>query len=219
MINIMLVDDHKMVRKGLKALIEQDNEIRVLCEAESGEDALSTLKNDLGLNLVVIDISMPGISGLELTEHLNEIYPELGILILSMHEDEEYIIDALNAGAHGYVTKDVSSEEFCTAINRIATGKRHYSSSLTDILAGQIIRKNKKENLLSAKKITDREQEVLQLIIKGMSNKEIAEELYVSKRTVDNHRFHLMRKMGAKNTADIVRISFEKQLFTSDELK
>ncbi|UKN01597.1 response regulator transcription factor [Paracrocinitomix mangrovi] len=217
MIKVMLVDDHQVVRNGLKALIEKDNEIIVSSEAESGEEALEKVKFSEELDLIITDMSMPGMSGIELTKRLKESYANLGVLILSMHEDEEYIMDALNAGAMGYLTKDAPTDEIYSAITSISKGKMHYSSSLTDILARQIIRKNKREDVLESKNITEREMEVLQLIIKGLSNKEIAEELIVSKRTVDNHRFNLMRKMGAKNTADIVRIAYENQLVLNDK--
>ena len=213
MIKIMLVDDHQVVRSGLKALITEDSkEIEVICEANSGEEALSMIANGQSLHVVVTDMTMPGISGIELTKHLKESHPEIGVLILSMHEDDEYIIDAINAGAMGYITKDAQKDELYQAINRIYKGKMHYSSSLSNILARQITQKNKQENTLSSYKITDREMHVLKLIVKGLSNKEIATELTVSKRTIDNHRFNLMKKMGAKNTADIVRISYEDQL-------
>lgn len=212
----MLVDDHQVVRNGLKALIEKNDKILVHCEADHAEEAIKLL-DDTEVDLIITDMSMPGISGIELTKELKNSHPDLGVLILSMHDDEEYIMDALNAGAMGYLTKDAPTHEIYSAIESISSGKMHYSSSLTDILAKQIIRKNKREDTLESKSITEREMEVLQLIIKGFSNKEIAEQLIVSKRTIDNHRFNLMKKLGAKNTADIVRIAFENELVLPDE--
>lgn len=211
MIRVMLVDDHQVVRKGLKALIESENGVQVICEASSGEEGLKNI-DECSPDLVITDMSMPGISGIELTKQLKNSHPDLGVLVLSMHDDEEYIMDALNAGAMGYLTKDAPTEEIHEAINRVATGKMYYSSSLTDILARQIIRKSKREDILESKNMTEREMEVLQLIIKGFSNKEIADKLIVSKRTVDKHRSNLMKKLDAKNTADIVRIAYESKL-------
>lgn len=211
MIRVMLVDDHQVVRKGLKALIESENEIQVICEASSGEEGLKSI-DECAPDLVITDMSMPGISGIELTKQLKKSHPYLGVLLLSMHDDEEYIMDALNVGAMGYLTKDAPTEEIQEAISRVASGKMYYSSSLTDILARQIILKSKREVILESKNITEREMEVLQLIIKGFSNKEIADKLIVSKRTVDKHRSNLMKKLDAKNTADIVRIAYESKL-------
>lgn len=213
----MLVDDHQMVRSGLKAVIEESGKVKVICEAESGEEALEKIDKNKDLDMVITDISMSGMTGIELAKHLSESNSDLSVLILSIHEEEEYIIDAVNAGAMGYITKNAQKEEFCFAISRIHKGMMHYSSSLTDILAKQILRNNKREDIIVSKKITEREMEVLQLIIKGLSNKEIADQLILSKRTIDNHRFHLMKKLGAKNTADIVRISYEIQLVKSGQ--
>lgn len=216
MINIMLVDDHQVVRKGLKAIIdEKSDEIKVVCEAKSGEEAINEIKRGRSLDLAVVDMSMPGMSGIELTKYLKDSNADIGVLIFSIHEDEEYIVDALNAGAMGYLTKNATSNEIYTAITSIYDGKMYYASSLSDILARQILRKNKREAVLDSKNITEREREILQLIVKGLSNKEIAEELIVSKRTVDNHRSNLMRKMRAKNTADIVRIAILEELINN----
>ena len=210
-IKVMLVDDHQVVRKGLKALIEKEDMIVAVCEASSGQETLNLIPIERP-NLIVSDMTMEGMSGVDLTRAVKDKYPEIGVLILSMHNDEEYIMDALNAGAMGYLTKDAPTDEILSAIANISNGKMHYCSSLTDILARQIIRKNKQENTVESKRITEREIEVLQLIIKGFSNKEIADKLIVSKRTVDNHRFNLMKKLSANNTADIVRIAYENDL-------
>lgn len=212
----MLVDDHEMVRNGLKALIEKESDFDVVCEASCGEAALKIISNEANfdIDVVISDISMPEMSGIAFAQQLKEHQPEIGVIIFSMHKEDAYVLDALNAGANGYLTKNATNVEFCSAIKKVSCGEMHYSSAVTDILANQIIRKNRSEAHLNSKNITRREMEVLQHIINGLSNKEIAEKLFVSKRTVDNHRFHLMKKMGAKNTADIVRIAIENELFS-----
>lgn len=208
---LLIVDDHDVVRRGIKSLIENQTGINIVGEASSAEEALDLIP-ELAPDLVISDLSMTGMTGIDLTIKIKESYPNVFVLILSMHNDEEYILDALNAGAMGYLTKDVPKEEFLAALESLSEGKMHYSSSLTDILARQLLKKSKKEEETDAKGITERELEIINLIVKGYSNKEIADKLYVSKRTVDNHRFNLMKKLGAHNTADIVRISFLKNL-------
>ncbi len=210
-LKVMLVDDHKLVRKGIKSLIKKANKFISIIEADSAEEALELLTKSLP-DIIVTDLSMSGMSGINLINEVRNIYPEISVLVLSMHNDEDYIMDALNAGAMGYLTKDIPPEEILEAINNLSIGKMYYSSSLTDILARQIIRKTKREENIKIVKITIREIEVLKLIVGGLSNKEIADKLILSKRTVDNHRVNLMRKIGAKNTADIVRLAFVNNL-------
>jgi DNA-binding NarL/FixJ family response regulator len=210
-LKIMVVDDHKLIRKGIKALIQKEKRITSIVEADSAENALELIQKERP-NIIITDLSMPGFSGMHLITEVKKAYPEIGVLVLSMHNDEDYIMDALNAGAMGYLTKDAPPEEIIDAINSLSIGKMYYSSSLTDILARQIIQKKKKEELIKSVKITNREIEVLKLIIDGYSNKDIANKLILSKRTIDNHRSNLMRKIGAKNTADIVRLAFINKL-------
>jgi DNA-binding NarL/FixJ family response regulator len=212
-LKIMVVDDHKLIRKGIKALIQKEKRITSIVEADSAENALELIQKERP-NIIITDLSMPGFSGMHLITEVKKAYPEIGVLVLSMHNDEDYIMDALNAGAMGYLTKDAPPEEIIDAINSLSIGKMYYSSSLTDILARQIIQKKKKEELIKSVKITNREIEVLKLIIDGYSNKDIANKLILSKRTIDNHRSNLMRKIGAKNTADIVRLAFINKLVT-----
>jgi len=213
LIRILLVDDHQVVRKGIKALIETNVNINVVGEASSAEEAFELIQSK-NPNMIISDMSLPGMSGIQLTLKVKENFPEIGVLILSMHNDDEYILDALNAGAMGYLTKDSPTEEITSAIANISAGKMYYSNSLASILATEFVRKNKKVDSLESIGITERELDVLVLIVEGLSNKEIADKISVSKRTVDNHRFNLMRKLGAKNTADVVRLSFLKGLIS-----
>ena len=208
-IKLMIVDDHKVVRTGLKMLFKNDKNLKVVAEAKDGEDALKEIKK-LKPDVVITDISMPNMNGIQFTKKVKETHPEVKVLILSMHDDDDYILDALDAGAMGYLTKDTGEDEIIKAIHSIANEQMYYSSSISSILAKKLLVKSKV--LDTTKRLTERELEVLVLIVNGFSNKEIATKLFVSKRTVDNHRTNIMKKIDAKNTADIVRIAYQNNL-------
>lgn len=208
-VKLLIVDDHEVVRAGLKLLINPCDNIEFVGEAGNGEEALELIKKNKP-NVIITDISMPILSGIELTEIVKEKYPEIKVVILSMHNDSEYVIEALEVGAMGYLPKDSSDEEIINAINSVANDKMYYSSSVSDVFAKKILKNKKTKSEIE--KLTEREHEVLTLIVNGYSNKEIAQQLFVSKRTVDNHRTNCMKKISANNTADIVRIAFLKGL-------
>ncbi|MDT8411768.1 MAG: response regulator transcription factor [Vicingaceae bacterium] len=208
-IKLMIVDDHKVVRTGLKMLFKNDKNVKVVAEAKDGEDALKEIKRTKP-DVVITDISMPNMNGIQFTAKVKETHPEVKVLVLSMHDDDDYILDALDAGAMGYLTKDTSEEEIIKAIHSVANEQMYYSSSISSILAKKLLVKSKV--LDTTERLTERELEVLDLIVNGFSNKEIASKLFVSKRTIDNHRTNIMKKIDAKNTADIVRIAYQNNL-------
>ncbi len=206
---VVIADDHQIVRNGLVALFENEETIDVVGEAHDGAEALE-LVTTLNPDIVISDISMPKLSGIQLAEKIASVSEEVSVLILSMHNDQDYILDALNAGARGYLPKDADEYEIIAAVKNLAKGKMFFSSSISDVLATRILKKN--VPVEKEEKLTQRELEVLGFIVDGFSNKEIAEQLKVSKRTVDSHRSNLMEKLKANNTADIVRIAFRKDL-------
>lgn len=208
-IKLLLVDDHKVVRTGLRLVFENEKNIEIVADVGNGEKALLEVRKHHP-DVVISDISMPEMNGIELTERIIADFPNTSVLILSMHNDEEYIIDALEAGAMGYIPKDSDETEIVSAVENLSNGKMYYSSSISDVFARKLIKKKGRE--VEEKKMTAREMEVIELIVNGYSNKEIATELTVSKRTIDNHRSNLMRKLKARNTADIVRIAIIKEL-------
>lgn len=208
-IKLLIVDDHKVVRAGIRLLFQTDNEVSVVGEAENGEMATELVKK-LHPDVVITDISMPNMGGIQLTKKLKEEHPNVKVLIISMHNDDDYIIDALEAGAMGYITKDSNDDEITNAVHSISNDKMYYGSSISDVFAKKLLKQTKSANEIE--KLTERELEVLELIVLGMSNKEIANKLFVSKRTVDNHRTNCMRKISANNTADIVRIAYQNNL-------
>lgn len=208
-IKIIISDDHKVVRTGIRLLFKKEKDIEIIGEAQDGREALEMVKENPP-NVLITDITMPEMSGIELTKIITKTHPEVAVLILSMHDDDEYILDALKAGARGYLPKDVDEAEIILATRTLVSGKMYYSSSVSDVFAKSLLERNatKKEQ----EPLTDREKEVLALIVAGNSNKEIANMLFVSTRTVDAHRRNLMSKLKAKNTADIVRVAFMKKL-------
>ena len=212
-IKLLIVDDHTIIRDGLVKLLQDEKNIDIVQVCNNGKSALNYLEN-YEADVIISDISMPEMDGLELTEAVTKQFKHLNVLLLSMHEEEEYILAAVDKGALGYVTKDVKKAELIEAIKSVANGKKHYSSSILGTMVTGYAKRSRKpkaeKNQSSA--LTDREMNILKLIADGLSNKEIGLELNISKRTVDTHRTNIMRKLDAKNTAMIVRIAIEANL-------
>jgi len=209
-IRVLLADDHSIVRKGISLVLENDDQIEIVGQASDGKEALEMVEQ-LAPDVLVADISMPEINGIELTKRINDQDLSTNILVLSTHFEEEYILKSFDAGASGYLPKDADEDEVISAIHTIASGEVYYTPKVSQILAQSVIKKNKKE-LGENKELTEREIEILQLVVDGLSNKEIADQLFISVRTVDTHRRNLMEKLEAKNTAELVRKAFEKKL-------
>ncbi|MEP1097241.1 MAG: response regulator transcription factor [Cyclobacteriaceae bacterium] len=207
-VSVVLVDDHTLVRKGLRAAITADPNIEVIAEASTAEELLSFLEKS-SIDIVVTDISMPGMSGLNLCKIVNDKYPDTNVLILSMHKDPEYIVKAFEAGAMGYLTKDSDESEFHNAIKKINQGSKYLSPYVAEVLATQFVSKDSDSG---EEKLTSRESEVLSKIVEGQSNKQIAEDLFISARTVDTHRTNMMRKLKAHNAAELVRVAILQKL-------
>tara|TARA_B100000809_G_C15129534_1_gene527759 strand:+ start:1053 stop:1712 length:660 start_codon:yes stop_codon:yes gene_type:complete len=203
-INIIVVDDHEIVINGLKLFFQDNESLCIVSQAANGIEALVEIEKHKP-DVVITDVSMPNMNGIELTKLITDKYPGVNVLVFSMHNDDEYVMDALTAGAMGYIPKDSDEHEIKEAIINVSKGKMYFSTSLSEILAKKLLVKENTKNV--KKQLTERELEVLDLIVKGYSNKEIASLLSVSKRTIDNHRTNLMYKINAKNTADVVRIA------------
>ncbi|MCG8386516.1 MAG: response regulator transcription factor [Cytophagales bacterium] len=208
-IKVVLADDHSVVRKGIKMLISGDESIEILGEAASGTEALQMVKS-MGPNIIITDISMPGMSGIELAEKIKTEYPSTKVLVLSTHNDEEYILRSFEAGALGYLPKDTEEDEFLAAIKTVADGDVYYTNEVSNILTKSLIKQ--KRSFDDTRDLTEREKEILKLIVEGLSNKEIGDKLFISVRTVDTHRRNIMDKIEAKNTAELVRKAIEDKL-------
>ena len=198
---VMLVDDHPLVRDGLRARLETVPGLQIVAEASSAAEALQ-LAASRPIDLALTDINMPGVNGIELTATLHGQYPEIAVLILSMHDKSEYVIQSIRAGARGYVLKDAPSQDIVQAIETVRRGGIYYSAAL----AGQLGAPLPQRDLL-----TLREREVLKHIANGESNKQIARELDLSVRTVETHRLNIKRKLGIDGQAELIKFAVEWQ--------
>lgn len=221
---LMLVDDHSIVRDGIRLLLEQAEGLEIMDEANDGEEALEKLKAHSAEgesktqlpDIVLMDISLPGMSGIQTTQFISKHYKPVRVLMLSMHNNEDYILRSVEAGAYGYILKDSSSDEMIKAIRTIASGEKYYSSPVASIILSgymQQLKKGEKGSRAERQsKLSNKEKEILHFLVDGMSSREIAEKLQLSVRTVDNHRANMMRRLQVRNAAELVRMAVEEKL-------
>lgn len=211
-VRILLADDHGVVRKGLRFLLEQQPGMEVIGEAGDGREAVR-LAETSNPDVVIMDIAMPLLNGIDATAQMVRRNPGLNVIILSMHSDEDYLLSALNAGAKGYLLKDSAEEDLVRAINAVTKGSPYFSPEIAKTMLEDYMRFLQQRNLQdSYELLTEREKEVLQLLAEGRSNKEVATVLDVSVNTVDTHRTHLMQKLNLHNTAEIVLYAVRKKI-------
>ena len=210
MVKILIADDHGIVRAGLKLLLDRVSDIEVVGEASDGR-AAARLAKELQPNVVVMDIGMPLLNGLEATSRIIRENERIGVIILSMHMDESYILRALDAGACGYLLKDKADEDIERAIRTVAGGRPFFSPSIAQALLEDYVRLMRERRVQdSFELLTERERQVLQLLSEGKSNKEAAAILELSPYTIETHRENLMQKLGLHNTAEIVLYAVRK---------
>lgn len=196
---ILIADDHVIVREGLKQIVAETSDMVVADEAGSGHEVLNkVLKNDY--DVVVLDITMPGMNGVDILNHLKNQRPELPVLILSMHPEEQYAVRVLRAGASGYLTKESAPDELIAAIRKVSAGKKYVSSSLAEKLAFELETDTEKP---LHETLSDREYQVMCMIASGKTVKEIAEELFLSVKTISTYRARILEKMKMKNNAEL----------------
>ncbi|MDR6760059.1 DNA-binding NarL/FixJ family response regulator [Flavobacterium sp. 2755] len=214
-IRVVLADDHVFVRDGIKSLLENEANIEVVGEAIDGADALDVVAESKP-DLLIADIRMPNLTGIELVEKLRSENNNIKIIMLSMHESEEYVLKSIKAGADGYLLKGSSKEEFLKALHTVSAGGKYFSGDISSILIGQLTNPSNslepKQNLSDEMMITKREKEILTLLLSGKGNKEIAEALDISKRTAEVHRFNLMKKLKVKNLMELSNKATEYSL-------
>ena len=211
MIKVLIADDHPVVRMGLKLILKNEPDISVEYEAKTAKETITYVRKEK-FSIVLLDISMPDRSGLDVLAQLKKQYPELPILILSMHSEDQYAIRVLKAGASGYMTKDSAPEELVKAVRKVTSGGRYVSPSLAEKLAYDLT--NQVEKSLH-ESLSDRELQVMCMIADGKTITEISNELYLSVKTVSTYRSRILKKMNMKNNADLIRYSIENKFVTS----
>ncbi len=212
MTRILLADDHGVVRQGLRAVLARDASFEVIGESGDGREAVR-LADALQPDIVIMDISMPQLNGIEAAKQIVKANPRTHIIILSMHSDETYLMRALQAGVKGYLLKESAEEDLIRAVRMVAQGKPFFSPAVTSALLADYMREMQQRNLRdSYDLLTEREKEVLQLLAEGKSNKEAAAVLDLSTNTVETHRTNLMQKLGLHNTAEIVLYAVRKKI-------
>jgi len=208
---IILADDHALFREGLKRILAESSDLKVIGEVADGLELIKMLHN-LKPDMVILDISMPNIRGIEAIQEIKTIHPESKILVLTMHRDMEYLHQAISSGAHGYLLKEDADSELFSAIEKVKRGKIYISPKLSEYLTEDWARihRGEHEPASETEPLTIREREILKLIAEGKANKEIASLLNISIRTVEHHRANIMDKLNLKNVAELIKYAIQK---------
>ena len=210
-IRILIADDHTLLRQGIRSLIEDQADITVIGEAEDGHSAVQ-LAHTLRPNVVLMDIAMPLLNGLEATRQIKREHPEIHVLVLTMYEHEEYFQQVLEAGASGYILKRAAASELLAAIHAVYNGEAVLSPSITRMVLEDYLRMGNKAKDAESDSLTGREREVLQLIAEGKTSREIAEILTLSVKTVQSHRTSLMQKLNLHDRGDLIKYAIQKKI-------
>ena len=211
-VRIVLADDHTILREGLRALLTAEDEIVVVGEAQDGREAVRCVER-LEPDLLLMDLSMPRMSGMDAIREIKKRYPDTKIIALTVHKTEEYLLTTLQAGADGYVLKDATHDELVMAIRTVMAGKSYLSPDVSEkVIEGYLVGKESNRSLSAWETLSQREREVLKLIAEGYKNKEIAEDLCISLKTVEKHRANLMKKLDLHNAAALTVYAVEKGL-------
>ena len=209
MIKVLLADDHSIVRAGLCRIVEESGDMTVVAEAADGKAAILQARK-AAPDVAVVDISMPEFDGLEVTTRLLDETPELPVIILTMHDEEQYVVRAIEAGAMGYITKKSAPEQLVKAIRKVLAGQRYLSPEATESLALRVARGAKGQSPLDS--LSNRELQVLKQLALGNTNREIAEAYCISIKTVDTYRYRLLKKLNLRNNAELVRFATKNNL-------
>jgi len=209
-IRIILADDHILVREGFKSLLSKKKDFEVVGEAENGTALLNLIEN-LSADVLLVDISMPQLNGIEAISQMKKINQNLKFIMLTMHEEAEYILKSIQAGANGYLLKNVEPDELENAIRTVAAGGKYFNSTISNIMIENLSKVSEpgKEEL---SELTAREKEILQYVADGLSTKLIADKLSISARTVETHRVHIMKKLQVNNGAEMVKRGLEQKI-------
>ena len=210
-ITILLVDDHKIVFDSLQSLLDEQPDMRVVGWAENGRDAVTKVK-ELKPAVVIMDVAMPDLNGIEATQQITSHYPGTKIIALSMHAEKQFVTGILSAGASGYLTKNCSSDELVNAIRSVAANKKYLSPDIAGVVIEESLSHSPKTDPSASSILTMREREVLQLIVEGNTVKQIAERLYLSIKTIHTHRNQIMQKLNMNSTAELTKFAIREGL-------
>ena len=211
-IRVLIADDHKIMLAGLRSLLEKQTDFEVVAEAENGRKAVQ-MAQGAKPDIVVMDVSMPDLNGIEATTQIVESLPETRVIALSMHSDKRFVMGMLRAGASGYLLKDCASQELANAIQQVAGGKKYLSPEITGVIIDDLLLGGSSEDVATAaSQLSAREREVLQLIAEGWSTKQIASHLYVSVKTIETHRRQIMKKLDLHSIADLTKYAVREGL-------
>lgn len=213
-IRVILLDDHKVVRDGIKIAFSGEKSIRVVGEAIDEMSLMQLLENVIA-DIIMMDIAIPGKSGIELTSWIVEQYPEIKVIVFSAHTGNDFVLDAINAGAKGFLSKDVEGEEIVRSIKSVYYGKSCLSNTISNSLVFDVLSKEKNDSVSACRAfylLTTREVEIMRYIAEGYANREIADKLNISFRTVETHRNAIMKKLGMKSVVELVKIAIRKKL-------
>jgi len=211
-IRVLIADDHKIMLAGLRSLLEKQADFEVVGEAENGRKAVQ-MAQEKNPDVVVMDVSMPDLNGIEATKQIIESLPETRVVALSMHSDKRFVMGMLRAGASGYLLKDCASQELANAILQVAGGKKYLSPEITGVVIDDFLLGGSSEEVTTAASpLSPREREVLQLIAEGWSTKQIASHLYVSIKTIETHRRQIMKKLDLHSIADLTKYAIREGL-------
>ena len=213
--NILLADDHNIVRQGLRALLQSEPHFRLVGEASDGIEAVR-LSERLKPDVLITDLMMPGLNGLEVTRQVTKLLPQIRVIILSMYTNDAYVLEALKNGALGYVLKDSQAADLIQAVKEVIAGNRYLSPPLSERALELYLQKVESVPDDPYELLTTREREVLQLVAEGRTSSEIATRLFISPRTAEGHRANLMRKLGLQNNADLIRFALKRGILPLD---
>jgi two-component system, NarL family, response regulator NreC len=213
-IKVLLADDHKIFRDGLRTLIEKEG-MEVVGEAENGRKTLK-LAEKLLPNMIIMDVSMPDMNGIEATRKIRVAMPDVKVIALSMHSDRRFVLGMLEAGASGYLLKDCAFGELASAINQVSRGNTYLSPKIADVVVKGYLNKSNDSPFNGGSVLTSREREILQLIAEGLTAKEIAAHVFLSIKTIETHRRNIMQKLNMRSTADLTKYAIREGLVSLD---
>jgi two-component system response regulator NreC len=216
MITLVLAEDHHIVRQGIRSLLEAEADFKVIGEVSDGLEAVRMVES-LHPDILVLDLMMGGLNGLEVARQVSKHSPKTAIIILSMYNNEAYVLEALKAGAKGYVLKDSTTDELVKAVREAVIGRHYLSASLSERAIENYIEKSKETYIDPYDTLTTREREVLHLAAQSCTNAEIAERLYISRRTVEVHRANVMHKLGLRSQPQLIRYAMKRGILPPDD--